>query len=171
MKIVSVPVEKVKPYWRNPRRNDAAVDAVKASIKRYGFNSPIVVDADFVVVAGHTRLRAARQLEMTEVPVVVVDLPPQKAKAYRIADNAAGSIASWNHESLVKELEEMANVGVMQVFFKEGELAGLMTAESFDDAMDDVTVEDEQDEPAGPLQVCLDCPHCSHSFKVEANSL
>ena len=108
---------------------------------------------------------------MTEVPVVVVDLPPQKAKAYRIADNAAGSIASWNHESLVKELEEMANVGVMQVFFKEGELAGLMTAESFDDAMDDVTVEDEQDEPAGPLQVCLDCPHCSHSFKVEANSL
>lgn len=164
-------MEKVKPYWRNPRRNDAAVDAVKASIKRYGFNSPIVVDADFVVVAGHTRLRAARQLEMTEVPVVVVDLPPQKAKAYRIADNAAGSIASWNHESLVKELEEMANVGVMQVFFKEGELAGLMTAESFDDAMDDVTVEDEQDEPAGPLQVCLDCPHCSHSFKVEANSL
>ncbi len=161
----------MKPYWRNPRRNDAAVDAVKASIKRYGFNSPIVVDSDFVVVAGHTRLRAARQLEMPEVPVVVIDLPPQKAKAYRIADNAAGSIASWNHESLVKELEEMANVGVMQVFFKEGELAGLMTAESFDDAMDGVTVEDEPEEPAGPLEVCLDCPHCSHSFKVEANSL
>lgn len=88
------PIDSVKPYWRSPRTTDKAVDAVKASIERYGFNSPIVVDENYVIIAGHARLRAARQLGMKDVPVVIAGLSVVAAKEYRIADNAVGGIAT-----------------------------------------------------------------------------
>lgn len=98
----------VKPYDKNPRRNDGAVDAVAASIREFGFKQPIVVDKDGIIIAGHTRHKAAKKLGLKEVPVVVADdLPPEKVKAYRLADNKVGELAGWDFSLLDRELAEL----------------------------------------------------------------
>lgn len=101
-------IEKVIPYARNPRKNEAAVDAVAASIAEFGFQQPIVVDAKGVIVCGDTRYKAARRIGMTEVPVqVATGLTPAQVKAYRIADNRLSEIAEWDEDLLALEVEEL----------------------------------------------------------------
>ncbi|WP_240164401.1 ParB N-terminal domain-containing protein [Limosilactobacillus mucosae] len=93
--IREVPIDSVKPYENNPRDNDGAVEATANSIKEFGWQQPIVVDKDMVVIAGHTRLKAAKQLGLKHVPIVVADLSEEQAKAYRLADNKTGELADW----------------------------------------------------------------------------
>lgn len=101
-------VDSVKPYPGNPRHNEGAVEAVANSIKEFGFRVPLVVDTEGVVVTGHTRLKAALRLGLTEVPVHVAHgLTPAQAKAYRLADNQTASIASWDLELLPIEIGEL----------------------------------------------------------------
>jgi len=101
-------IESIRPYEQNPRINDAAVDAVAASLREFGFRQPIVVDAEGVVVCGHTRLKAAQKLGLKQVPVhVAKDLSPAQIKAFRIADNATGDIATWNYELLPIEVKDL----------------------------------------------------------------
>ena len=91
MQIETVGISSVIPYARNPRRNEAAISKVAASLQEFGWRQPIVVDAEMVVVAGHTRLEAARSLGMGEVPIhVATGLTPEQIKAYRLADNRVG---------------------------------------------------------------------------------
>jgi DNA modification methylase len=108
MLIELTPIERLKPYPGNPRDNDDAVAGVAASLREFGFRQPIVVDSDFVVVVGHTRLKAAQSLGLTQVPVhVAKDLTPVQAKAYRLADNRSAEASSWNKELLPIELGEL----------------------------------------------------------------
>src|SRR5262245_5976660 len=101
MKVELWLISRVKPYDKNPRLNDDAVDAVAASIREFGFRQPIVVDADGVIICGHTRYKAAQYLSLTEVPVhVATDLTPAQIRAYRIADNQTASLAEWTFELL-----------------------------------------------------------------------
>ena len=81
MNIVYLPIEKVKPYENNPRINDAAVDKVAMSIKEFGWQQPIVVDENNVVIVGHTRLKAAQQLGLRQVPCQVADMSEEQARA------------------------------------------------------------------------------------------
>ncbi len=113
MKIEQRPLAEIKPYEKNPRLNDAAVDAVAESIRRFGFRQPIVVDSDGVIVCGHTRYRAAQTLGLAEVPVhVATDLTPEQIRAYRIADNKTAELAEWNLELLPIELAELKDAGI-----------------------------------------------------------
>lgn len=108
MKVELWPIDRLIPYARNPRKNDASVDAVAASIKEYGFRQPIVVDEQRVIIVGHTRYKAAQKLGLTEVPVhVATGLTPAQIKAYRIADNSAGSKSEWDAELLKIELDDL----------------------------------------------------------------
>ncbi len=107
MKVQRVSIDAIKPYKNNPRKNDAAVDAVAASIEEFGFQQPIVCDMEGVVIAGHTRLKAAKKLGLDTVPVVYADLPEDKAKAYRLADNKTGELAEWDFDLLDIELSEI----------------------------------------------------------------
>src|SRR3990172_4884381 len=108
MKIELRPLAEIKPYERNPRINDAAVEAVARSIREFGFRQPIVVDADGVIVVGHTRWKAATLLRLERVPVHVAhELTDAQTKAYRIADNATGDLATWDLELLPAELAEL----------------------------------------------------------------
>jgi ParB-like chromosome segregation protein Spo0J len=105
LKVEQWAIEDVIPYHRNPRKNDAAVAAVAKSIQTFGFRQPIVVDSDGVIIVGHTRLKAAQLLGMTEVPVHVAhDLTPEQVRAYRLADNKSGSISTWDNKLLAGEL-------------------------------------------------------------------
>lgn len=108
MKIKNVSIEKVIPYARNPRRNQGAIAKVAASIKEFGWQQPIVVDTEMVVIAGHTRLAAAQSLGMSEVPIVVADnLTSAQVKAYRLADNRVSQEAEWDDDLLRLELSDL----------------------------------------------------------------
>ena len=103
----------IRPYEQNPRHNDAAVEAVARSIREFGFRQPIVVDADGVIVVGHTRWKAAKALGLKEVPVhVATDMSPEQIKAYRIADNKVADLAEWDYDLLPIELSELRGMDV-----------------------------------------------------------
>lgn len=106
MVIEDIPISAVKPYEKNPRKNDKAVDGVAESIKQFGFKQPIVIDKNGVIVAGHTRYKAALKLGLDTVPCVRADdLTQKQIKAYRILDNKLNELASWDFETLGEELE------------------------------------------------------------------
>ena len=109
MNIEQRSLDAVTPYAGNPRRIPAAaVRAVAQSIERYGFRQPIVVDAEGVVIVGHTRLQAALKLGLDTVPVHVADLTPEQAAAYRLGDNRTGELAEWDDQALAAELSALA---------------------------------------------------------------
>ena len=109
MKVTETKLEKLIPYARNPRNNQGAVDKVASSIKEFGFRQPIVVDPEYVVVAGHTRLLASQKLGLSEVPVHVAEnLTEQQIKAFRLADNRTAEESEWDLELL--KLEETAHI-------------------------------------------------------------
>jgi len=108
MKIIDKPIDEIQEYENNPRKNDEAVDVVAKSITAFGFKVPIVLDKKGVIIAGHTRYKAAKSLGMKTVPCVIAsDLSQVKAKAYRLADNRTAEIADWDTEKLHEELAEL----------------------------------------------------------------
>lgn len=108
MEIVMMNIDEIIPYENNPRKNDDAVEAVANSIKNFGFKSPIVVDANKVIVNGHTRLKASKLLGLTMVPVIIAsDLTEEQCRALRLADNKTAEIASWDKKLLMQELESI----------------------------------------------------------------
>jgi len=123
------PLAKVKPYEKNPRKNEGAIDAVAKSIQEFGFRVPIVVDGDGVVIAGHTRLKAAEKLGLEKVPVHVArELSPDKVRALRIADNKLHELSSWDMELLPIELGDLqsADFDLSLLGFSEEDLSALM---------------------------------------------
>lgn len=107
-KIVMMKTADIIPYENNPRKNDGAVEAVANSIKEFGFRSPIIVDSENVIIAGHTRLRAAESLGIEEVPVIIADdLTEEQVRAFRIADNKTGELATWDMDALAEEIKDL----------------------------------------------------------------
>lgn len=99
-------LKELTPYENNPRKNDNAVDAVAASIERFGFLVPLVIDKDGVIVAGHTRYKAAQKLGLKNVPCVIADeLSEDQTRAFRLADNKVSEFAEWDVDLLPMELE------------------------------------------------------------------
>ena len=118
MKVTELDINEIIPYVNNPRDNTAAIDAVASSIKEFGFNVPLVLDRDKIVVTGHTRLAAAKKLGIKRLPCIVAEhLTEAQAKAYRLADNKVAELATWNTELLNVELEELNELDIaMQAF-------------------------------------------------------
>lgn len=143
--IVEKAIDEVIPYVNNPRNNQAAVDAVASSIAEFGFNVPIVIDRNNVLVTGHTRLLAAKKLGLTKVPCILAEhLTESMAKAYRIADNKVAELATWNTDLLQTELDELKelNFDMTEFGFDEDELNALDDVEE-----DEVPEVDEESEP------------------------
>ena len=108
MKIKNVAIDTVVPYARNPRRNQGAIAKVAGSIREFGWQQPIVVDSEMIVIAGHTRLAAAQSLGMDKVPIVIAEnLTPAQVKAYRLADNRVSEEAEWDDDLLRLELTDL----------------------------------------------------------------
>ena len=145
------PLDAVRPYANNPRQNDDAVEAVAESIRRFGFRQPIVVDADGVIVAGHTRFRAAQRLGLATVPVhVATDLTPDEVRAYRLADNKTAELASWDDAMLSIELDALRGAGIDWTLlgFDEEELAKLLAPAGTEGLTDPDAVPEK---PADPI--------------------
>jgi site-specific DNA-methyltransferase (adenine-specific) len=155
MEIINMKTGDLIPYENNPRNNDEAVEYVANSIREFGFKVPIVVDKDNVIVAGHTRLKAAQLLGLEEVPVVVADdLTPEQVKAFRLADNKTGELAEWDFDLLDLELDGIADIDMEQFGFGEPEFG------SDDDYLK------EQTEPEAKEGNKCTCPNCGFTFET-----
>lgn len=111
MEIKMVRISEIVPYKNNPRKNTAAVEPVKQSIKEFGFKVPMILDRDNVIVTGHTRFKAAQELGMKEVPVIYADdLTEAQIRAFRLADNKTNEFAEWDEELLGLELDDLADI-------------------------------------------------------------
>lgn len=165
MQIEYIDIDKVIPYANNPRNNDGeAVDRVAASIAEYGFKSPIIIDKDNVIVAGHTRLKAARKLNLAKVPIIRAnDLTPAQVKAFRLAENRVSEYATWNNELLSIELEGLQDLefDLDLTGFEQWELDNLLNPVSDDDLQDFFI--DKEEKPKESKKVT--CPHCGESFE------
>lgn len=111
MKITNRKINEIIPYENNPRVNNQAIDKTAMSIKEYGFQQPIVVDKNGVIIVGHTRLKAAIKIGLDECPVLVAEgLTDAQAKAYRIADNKTGEFSDWDDDLLNQEIQELLDM-------------------------------------------------------------
>lgn len=153
MKILDIAVENLKEYENNPRRNDDAVPFVANSIKEFGFKVPIVVDKNMVIIAGHTRLKAAKELGMKTVPCIMADdLTEEQVKAFRLADNKTSELSQWNFLKLDEELSDIFSVDMKGFGFGE------MDKIDWDNTPE--ITEENFEEPEEKNQ--LECPKCHY---------
>jgi len=144
MEVIQASIGSVIPYANNPRNNEGAVDNVASSIQEFGFRQPIVVDEEYVILVGHTRLAAARRLGLESVPIHIAEgLSESQKRAYRIADNRVAQDSKWDDVLLKIELEDLDddNYDLENTGFTLPELDMLMLGE-----------EDEEDEDANLLE-------------------
>lgn len=157
MTIKQILTDKLIPYENNPRNNDGAVDAVAASIKEFGFKIPIIVDKDMVVVAGHTRLKAAKKLGLEKVPCIVADdLTDKQIKAFRLADNKTAELAEWDVEALALELDDLDGMG-----FDMSEFGFELECEDFDFDVPDKNESEFKETDSKTVT----CPNCGLQFE------
>lgn len=150
LEIKEMRVSEIVPYENNPRKNDGAVEAVANSIKEFGFKVPIIVDKENVIVAGHTRLKAAEYLGLETVPVITADdLTEEQVNAFRLADNKTGELAEWDFTKLEEELSQLEDIDMTQFGFEDSDKI------DWDD-VDDLS-DDNYDKPEKEM---LECPFC-----------
>lgn len=167
-------IDEIHPYENNPRDiSETAVEKVAESIERYGYQQPIVVDSEHVVIVGHTRLAALKHLGWASVEVIVANLPDEKAREYRLADNKTGELSEWDHEALVTELREWEDP-LLEEFFPDVDLevsqlkSEEVDADDIQDAVDKVTTTSE---PAEKQTTTVECPECHDTFRIDTSSV
>lgn len=158
MKIIELPISKLIPHADNPRVNEEAVPKVAASIQEFGFKVPIVIDGQNEIVAGHTRLEAAKLLGLETVPVIVADdLSKEQVEAFRLADNKTAELAGWDYKKLSEELAEIHSMNMEDFGFE-------MDSDDFDiDGF--FSGEEEEKQPAKTKRV--KCPCCGEWVDLE----
>ena len=118
MEIVEKSIDELIPYENNPRINDNAVDTVARSISEFGFRTPIIIDRQNVIVAGHTRLKAAKKLKLKKVPCIIADdLTDEQLRAFRLVDNKAAELSTWDYEKLEIELASIGELKMLDFGF------------------------------------------------------
>ena len=175
----TVKPDEIKPYWRNPRIIDEAVEKVKQSIAEYGYINPIIVDKKMVIIAGHTRYKALKELGYEDVEVMIVDMTGREAKEYRIIDNKSGEFAQWSDE-LIPELKGFRNPEMVADFFPDLVMDfPELTIPRSETTQDDIAKtqgkleshfeNENQDRMSQMLK--LVCPHCSEPYYLSRHDV
>lgn len=152
MQIQHIALSELTPYDKNPRLNDAAVPKVAESIRKFGFKVPLVIDSNNVIVAGHTRYKAALQLGMESIPCIIADdLSDAQIRAFRLADNKVAEFAEWDFTALHEELEALVDMDMSEF--------GFMSVDEIE--WNDVP-ELSESTYEEPVKKMLQCPHCQH---------
>lgn len=158
------PIDKCVDYARNPRKNDHAVDKVAAAIKEFGFRVPIVAKSDGLVVDGHLRLKAAKKLGLSEVPVILADdLTDAQIKAFRLSVNKVAEFAEWDNDLLKIELQDLDGEGfdLSLTGFQIEELTQLFDEPNFEPG-----TEDDQGKLDELAPKMVTCPHCAAEWDL-----
>lgn len=160
----NVPIDWVKPYWRNPRRvPEEAVNALAESIKAYGYQQPIVTDEEGVIIIGHTRYAAMRKIGVTDLDVMIVrDLTPAQVKQLRVIDNRAAEYTSWDFEALLGELSTLDSDLITALF---PEIAINTDADSANLPNSAAIAAANEKWDAQNDEVEFVCPSCFHSWE------
>lgn len=161
---VTLDIDAIKPYWRNPRRITAeAVNAVASSIETYGYLQPIVVDQDNIIIIGHTRYAALRKLKVEQVQVrrAPATLSAAKVKELRVLDNRTAEYSEWDFEKLAEELEKHATTDHMKAFFPEAMNADDLILVPGDVSEDNTPITDAE----------MICPACFHGWEIDTEAL
>jgi hypothetical protein len=129
IKVQEIKTDQLRPWSDNPRFNEHAVDAVARSISSFGFNVPILCDQNLTIVAGHTRWKAAKRLNLSSVPVIVLEMTDAQRRAFAIADNKTGEIAGWDLPKLEQILTQLQSekLDLRSLGFPDTELLALLT--------------------------------------------
>ena len=160
MQIIEKSIAEITPYEKNPRKNDEAVEYVANSIKEFGFKVPIVIDKNGVIVAGHTRYKAAQELGLEKLPCIIADdLTEEQVKAFRIADNKVGELAKWDFDLLNTELKDIADLNMEEFGFTDIDIF------DFDESTLENLFTDAPEKEKEPKKI--QCPHCGEWFEVE----
>jgi len=165
IKIVYKNINQIIPYSNNPRKNASGVDAVAASIKEFGFKVPVVIGGNGEIIAGHTRVMAAKKLGIDDIPCIIADdLTEAQIKAFRIADNKTAEFSEWDKELLAVELEELSEMdfNISITGFDESEIENLMT--QFNPI--DLDEDEDGEEVEGNSKTVYHCPKCGFEFEV-----
>ena len=151
MKIVYKNIDELIPYENNPRLNDEAVEYVKNSIKEFGFKVPIVIDKDNVIIAGHTRIKASKELGIKDIPCIIADdLTEEQVKAFRLADNKVSEKSMWDYTKLDEELDSILDIDMSMFDFNSSDI-------DWND-IEEISEETYQE----PSHKMLECPKCHH---------
>lgn len=159
-------LEDIRPYERNPRKNENAVEAVAESIRRFGWQQPIVVDEEGVILAGHTRYKAAELLGLDEVPVLVArGLTEEQARAYRLADNRLAELALWDFDKLEEELGKLEDFDFEEMGI---DFSFLDYGKDVQDHLSEFLTDDEDEDALYPVKIQIDrkWQKTVHDFKV-----
>lgn len=156
------------PYWRNPRRiTEEAINAVAESIRQYGYQQPITIDGEDVIITGHTRYAALRRLGYTHASVrIITDLTAQQVKQLRLIDNRTSELASWDYDSLVAEMADLDG-DLMSRFFPEVTGEAFTAITSDDPSADPLDWESAAEEEETVVEFV--CPACFHQWNQEVH--
>lgn len=157
LKIEYVDINSIKPYKKNPRKNEDAIPYVMESIKQFGFKNPVILDKDNVIVCGHTRIESAKRLGITEIPCIYADdLTDEQIKAFRLADNKVAEIAEWDIDLLDTELDDILNIDMQDFGFFKAEDINL-----------DEFFEEKEEQQEEKKEETIICPYCGKEFIKE----
>ena len=157
MQIIYKSIEEIKPYENNPRINDEAVEYVANSIKEFGFRNPIILDKNNVIICGHTRLLASKELKLKEVPCIIADdLTDEQVKALRLADNKVAEKSMWDYSKLDEELEDILNIDMSKFDFSIN--TDNVNLEEF---FEENTNEEKKEE----IKIII-CTHCGEKIEI-----
>lgn len=160
LQITYKPLTEIKEYRNNPRKNEEAIEPVMESIKNFGFVVPILLDQNNVILAGHTRKKAAEHLKLKEVPCIYVeDLTQEQEKAFRLADNKTTEFSQWDIEKLEQELSSIIDIDMETLFHFPD-----FSAEDLDLTDEDFLQEKEASQEK--KEKIAICPHCGKKFTL-----
>lgn len=169
LNIIYKSTDELIPYAKNPRHNQRAIEPVATSIEAFGFKVPVIIDEKNEIVAGHTRVAAAKKLNIKAIPCIVADdLSEEQVKAFRLADNRAAEFASWNQDLLLEELDDLKDVSI--------EIQEALSVLEFDDdyfdesLLDDLFAEAEVREDDSlkdeDEEKTIQCPKCNETIRM-----
>lgn len=155
MEIIQKMIDDLIPYDNNPRKNDEAVEKVAESIREFGFKVPVIIDKDNIIIAGHTRVRAAKELGLDTIPVIIADdLTEEQVRAFRLADNKVSEFSAWDFSKLEEELLNISDIDMTEFGFEEIDKVNL----------DDFFSDEERTGEKKKKRVT--CPHCGEEFEI-----
>lgn len=163
MQIEYLNIDQVYPYENNPRKNDDAVESVAESIKQFGWQQPIVIDKENVIIVGHTRYKAAQKLGYDTIPCIRAnELSEEQVKAYRLADNRTSELSYWDFDGLDKELSDITDIDMGDFGFEN--IYDIPEKNELTEMTKSFKNQELQEENYGDDKFEHKCPRCGFKF-------